>query len=111
MAVMEISSLASFVLSYTRILGVGLVSFILALVLDERLAIAIEHGSITLILVMLLIFLIGHTVNFVLGVFEPFLQGIRLHYVEFFSRFYEGNGVLFAPFRFIGKYVKYGHNE
>ncbi|MDI3487532.1 MAG: V/A-type H+/Na+-transporting ATPase subunit [Methanosarcinales archaeon] len=111
MAVMEISSLASFVLSYTRILGVGLVSLILALVLDERLAIAIEHGSITLILVMLLIFLIGHTVNFVLGVFEPFLQSIRLHYVEFFSRFYEGNGVLFAPFRFIGKYVKYGHNE
>ncbi|MHC1602892.1 MAG: V-type ATPase 116kDa subunit family protein [Methermicoccaceae archaeon] len=42
-----------------------------------------------------------------LGVFEPFLQGIRLHYVEFFSKFYNGDGVLFAPFKFIGKYVNY----
>ncbi|MHC1597888.1 MAG: V-type ATP synthase subunit I [Methermicoccaceae archaeon] len=108
MSVMEIPSLASFVLSYTRMLGVGLVSLILAMVLDEKLAAVLDHGSITLILVMLLIFFVGHTVNLVLGVFEPFLQGIRLHYVEFFSRFYEGNGVLFVPFRFIGKHVRYG---
>ncbi|MHC1593619.1 MAG: V-type ATP synthase subunit I [Methermicoccaceae archaeon] len=107
LALMEIPSLASFVLSYTRILGVGLVSLILALVLDSQLAAALEGGSIITILIVLVVFLLGHLLNFVLGVFEPFLQGIRLHYVEFFSKFYNGDGVLFAPFKFIGKYVNY----
>jgi V/A-type H+-transporting ATPase subunit I len=29
---------------------------------------------------------------------EGFLQGIRLHYVEMFGKFYEGGGKKYAPF-------------
>jgi V/A-type H+-transporting ATPase subunit I len=108
MSIMEVPSLASFVLSYTRILGVGLVSFILAFVLNTQLSNALATGSPKLIALVFLIFIVGHLVNFLLGIFEPFLQGIRLHYVEFFSKFYEGNGILFSPFKHISKYVKYG---
>ena len=30
--------------------------------------------------------------------FSPMIQALRLHYVEFFSKFYEGGGQPFRPF-------------
>src|SRR5215204_544192 len=46
----------------------------------------------------IMIFLIGHTFNIIIGVFEPGIQGARLIYVEFFSKFYHGAGKAFKPF-------------
>jgi V/A-type H+-transporting ATPase subunit I len=39
-----------------------------------------------------------HALNFALGFFDASVQGIRLHYVEFFSKFVEPGGVPYAPF-------------
>ena len=46
---------------------------------------------------LLLVF--GHAVAFVLGLFESSIQSLRLHYVEFFSKFYHGGGIDFSPLR------------
>jgi V/A-type H+-transporting ATPase subunit I len=40
-----------------------------------------------------------HALNLVLGAFSPTIHSLRLHYVEFFRKFYEGGGEPFAPFR------------
>jgi V/A-type H+-transporting ATPase subunit I len=45
-----------------------------------------------------MIFIIGHLFNIIIGVFEPGIQGARLIYVEFFSKFYHGSGKHFKPF-------------
>jgi V/A-type H+-transporting ATPase subunit I len=45
-----------------------------------------------------MIFIIGHLFNIIIGVFEPGIQGARLIYVEFFSKFYHGGGKHFKPF-------------
>jgi V/A-type H+-transporting ATPase subunit I len=40
-----------------------------------------------------------HALNFVLGAFSPTIHSLRLHYVEFFRKFYEGGGRPYQPFR------------
>lgn len=94
----EIPALFSNTLSYLRLGAVGLASVGLAIVINERLALPfIEKGGI-FILVGILILILGHTINIALGIIGPFLHAIRLHYVEFFNRFYKGGGKLYRPF-------------
>jgi V/A-type H+/Na+-transporting ATPase subunit I len=96
-AVMELPSIISHILSYTRIVGILLASVILASVIDF-IFIRTLHHTLPYIILGILIFFIGHIFNIILGVFEPGIQGARLLYVEFFSKFYHGNGRTFKPF-------------
>ena len=43
--------------------------------------------------------LIFHTLNFALGVFSPTIHSLRLHYVEFFGKFYQPGPKPYEPFR------------
>jgi V/A-type H+/Na+-transporting ATPase subunit I len=96
-AVMELPSIISHILSYTRIVGILLASVILADVIDF-IFIRTLHHTLPYIVLGIMIFFIGHIFNIILGVFEPGIQGARLLYVEFFSKFYHGNGRPFRPF-------------
>ena len=79
------------VLSYLRLAAVGLASAYLAIVANE-LAVA---GPIWM---GVLIGTFFHTLNLALAAFSPLIQALRLHYVEFFSKFLAGGGRPFHPF-------------
>jgi V/A-type H+-transporting ATPase subunit I len=91
----------SHILSYTRLVGILLASVILALVINT-IAVGRFHAGGPLepvwILTGVVILLAGQTFNVILGVFEPGIQGARLIFVEYFSKFYTGNGRPFRPF-------------
>ena len=96
--VVEIPALLSNTLSYMRLGAVGLASVGLAMVVNEKLAMPfIEKGG-WFILVGILLMILGHAINILLGIIGPFLHGVRLHYVEFFSKFFQGGGVEYQPF-------------
>ncbi len=94
---MEIPTIISHVVSYGRILGVLLASLLLGVIAAQGIESSFGGpiGSFVLSLVVVVLVTI---LNIVLGIFEPAIQGIRLHYVEFYSKFFEGNGKKFQPF-------------
>jgi V/A-type H+-transporting ATPase subunit I len=81
------------ILSYLRIAAIGLSSVYLAQVANELAGLA---GNLLIGLIIAGLF---HALNLVLGTFSPTIQSLRLHYVEFFSKFYEGGGQPFRPFQ------------
>lgn len=97
-SLMEIPSIISHILSYTRLVGILLASVILARVIDLIFMSGIHH-SIIMAIAGTLILVVGQVFNLIIAVFEPGIQGARLIYVEFFSKFLNGNGTEFRPFR------------
>ena len=91
-AVMQLHNLVN-VLSYLRLVGIGIASAALA-------STANQMGSIVdNIALGILIGLVLHTINLVFAVVSPTIQSLRLHYVEFFENFFEGGGREYRPFR------------
>jgi V/A-type H+/Na+-transporting ATPase subunit I len=95
---MSLIEVVSHILSYTRLVGILLASVILALVINTIGSGLVLGGTIVGIIAGLVILLIGQSFNVILGVFEPGIQGARLIFVEYFSKFYSGNGKPFRPF-------------
>ncbi len=95
--IMELPSLISHILSYTRLVGILLASAILAEVIDF-VFLGAWHHSLLLGIVGTIILILGQLFNIVIAMFEPGIQGARLIYVEFFSKFFSGNGRPFKPF-------------
>jgi len=54
------------------------------------------------------VFVFGHTFNVVINLLGAFVHPARLQFVEFFSKFYEGGGRVFDPFRMKTKSVVLG---
>ncbi len=101
----EITNLLTHILSYTRIMGFGLGSVIIAFLIDQAFTPTFSHG-ILLFVVYLIMFIVLHFLNMIVGIFEGIVQGIRLNFVEFFTKFYEGGGIKFKPFSYKRVYTK-----
>lgn len=104
--IVELPTILSHVLSYARLVGVGLSSVAIAMVVNFiaiELIIEPQLESLTaigaiIIIMGALVFVIGHLLNTILGVLGGGLQSLRLQYVEFFTKFYKGGGKKYAPF-------------
>ncbi|HEY4706508.1 MAG TPA: V-type ATP synthase subunit I, partial [Thermodesulfobacteriota bacterium] len=81
------------IVSYVRIMAVGTASVVMALVanriggLSESLVAGVALAAVI------------HALNLVLSILSPSIQSMRLQYVEFFSKFYEGGGRRYRPFK------------
>jgi V/A-type H+-transporting ATPase subunit I len=63
------------------------------------------HSGIAALLVGVLVLVLGHLLVLVLGITSAGLQGVRLEYVEFFGKFYEGGGKPYNPFGYDRNYT------
>jgi V/A-type H+-transporting ATPase subunit I len=92
MAALELVLALGNVLSYARLMALGLASVMFAEVAN-RVAGTLEPVAAGIALGVLL-----HLVNFSLGLVSPAIASLRLHYVEFFDKFYDEGGFPFRPF-------------
>jgi len=105
-AILELPSILSNTLSYTRLAAVGLSSVGIAYAINYIVTNLLFPEGGVFIIVGIIVLLIGHTVNTVLGVVAPGLHALRLQYVEFFTKFYHGGGRKFNPFGYNRKYTE-----
>ena len=82
------------VLSYSRILALGLASAVIAQVIN---LIGTMNSGFIGFIIMILVFLFGHALNLAINLLGTFVHTSRLQYLEFFGKFYEDGGVPFKP--------------
>lgn len=92
-------------LSYVRLFALGLATGLLAKAVNEitflvpsilqSLKIPIFIGG----LVAVVVFCIGHLVNIAINILGAYVHSSRLQYLEFFTKFFEGGGRPFMPFK------------
>ena len=87
MSLFSVTGFLGDTLSYARLMALGLCTYGIALAVNVLTVMCYELPYIGIIAAAL-IFVIGHLVNWILQVLGSFVHGLRLHYVEFFSKFY-----------------------
>lgn len=99
----NITGWLSDVLSYSRLLALGLATGVIASVVNQMGSMFGKGimGAIGFVIV----FIIGHAMNLAINLLGAYVHTNRLQYVEFFGKFYEGGGREFEPFTSNTKYV------
>lgn len=90
---LEIVSLIGNVLSYARLMALGIASAVLAEIAN---LLGAEAPSLW---VGIPLALVVHLLNVGIGIFSPVLHSLRLNYVESLPKFYKPEGKYYMPFR------------
>lgn len=91
------------VLSYARVVALGLATGVIALVVDTLCVMTAGLPWVGLLLAVL-IFVVGHSFNIIINVIGAFVHTGRLQFVEFFSKFFVPGGPRWRPFQFQSRY-------
>lgn len=101
-----VTSWLSDVLSYSRLLALGLATGVIASVINSMGGMVVEiAGKFVGGIFFAVIFIGGHLFNLAINVLGAYVHTNRLQFVEFFGKFYEGGGEAFNPFKANTKYV------
>lgn len=92
------------ILSYSRLLALGLATGVIAQVFNQ--IASMFGGGILGAILFTVVFIIGHALNMGINALGAYVHTNRLQFVEFFGKFYEGGGVKFSPFAIKTKYFK-----
>jgi V/A-type H+-transporting ATPase subunit I len=100
----NVTGYMSDILSYSRLLALGLATGVIATVINQMGAMG--GGGIFGAIMFTLVFIIGHAINIGINLLGAYVHTNRLSFVEFFGKFYEGGGNEFSPFAAHTKYFK-----
>ena len=104
LALYNVSGFLGDVLSYSRLFALCLATGVIAQVFNAMGV--MMGGSIIGKIIMVAFLAFAHVFNTALGVLGAYVHTSRLQYVEFFGKFYEGEGKPFNPFRIKTKYIQ-----
>jgi len=99
-----ITSWLSDLLSYSRLLALGLATGVIAQVVNSMGSMA--GSGVFGAIVFVIVFIVGHIFNLAINLLGAYVHTNRLQYVEFFGKFYEGGGRKFDPFSENTEFIK-----
>ena len=99
----NVSGWLSDVLSYSRLLALGLATGVIASVINQMGSML--PNNVIGVIAFVVIFIAGHTLNLAINLLGAYVHTNRLQFVEFFGKFYEGGGEPFNPFKENTKYA------
>jgi V/A-type H+-transporting ATPase subunit I len=102
----DISRYLADVLSYSRLLALGLATSVIAMVVNTLCQTALDIPWVGWLFAAL-IFVGGHLFNLGISFLGGFVHSMRLQFVEFFSKFFKSGGKPFKPFALESKYVEF----
>lgn len=101
----DITSYIGDILSYSRLMALGLATGVIASVVNIL-------GSLTgNIVLFIIISIFGHALNFAINMLGAYVHTNRLQYVEFYQKFYEGGGKRFQPLSMKTKYFNFSNDK
>lgn len=92
----NITGWISDLLSYSRLLALGLATGVIAQVINQMGSMV--GDNVFGVIVFIIVFIIGHLFNMAINLLGAYVHTCRLQYVEFFGKFYDGGGRQFMPF-------------
>lgn len=104
----DTTSWLSDLLSYSRLLALGLATGVIAQVINTMAAMG--GKSVVGVIMFIIVFVIGHVFNMAINLLGAYVHTNRLQYVEFFGKFFEGGSRAFQPFKENTKYVNVKEN-
>ncbi len=90
-------SFLSDILSYSRLIALGLTTTIVGLAVNIIADLVREEVPMVGVVLFFVILIVGHIFNFMVSMLAAFVHPARLIFLEFFNRFYEAGGVKFSP--------------
>lgn len=106
----DVTGYLSDVLSYSRLLALGLAGGVIAVAINTMGRMLASAGAIGLV-VMVLLLVGGHIFNLIISALGAFVHTSRLQYIEYFGKFFEGGGKAFTPFQIKTQYVDVDERE
>ena len=104
-----ITSWLSDLLSYSRLLALGLATGVIAQVINQM---GSMFGTGVLgTIIFIVVFLVGTVLNLAINLLGAYVHSNRLEFVEFFNKFYDGGGKPFQPFKAVTKYVEFARSK
>ena len=96
-SVYGIINYVSDILSYARLYGLMLSGAIIAQIVSKYSIQFITGGNFAFAILGVVLMVVGHAFNIAIGLLGAYIHDARLQYVEFYGRFYSGEGELFTP--------------
>jgi V/A-type H+-transporting ATPase subunit I len=101
----DVIGFLSDILSYSRLLALGLATSIIAGIVNQM-SVMFDMPVVLKVIVAAAILLIGHVINFGINVLGAYVHSCRLQYLEFFGKFFTGGGEAFSPLKANTKYIQ-----
>ena len=96
------------VLSYSRIMALMLAGGVVGKVFNTVAIMPAQASGVNVftMLAFVIIFVLGHAMNFALNLLGCYVHDLRLQCLEFFGKFYSDGGKPFRPLKFGGEFVR-----